>query len=73
MNFKYLGSWIPYNLNDSFDVSSRIESPSEAMGVLILVLNASEVDTKSNFLSTWLFLSTYFFEDVNHGQSQNTY
>ena len=32
--FKYLGLWISYNLNGSFDVSSRIKKANQAMGAL---------------------------------------
>ena len=33
-NFRYLGSWISYNLNDICDIDSRIKKYNQLMGAL---------------------------------------
>ena len=36
--FKYLGSWISYDLDDTYDINSRIKRVHQAMGALNFVL-----------------------------------
>ena len=49
-NFKYLGSWISYDLHDTFDVESRISKANQAMGALKFFWDSDEVDIRSKYL-----------------------
>ena len=49
-NFKYLGSWISYDLTDSYVILSRIKKSNQAMGTLKFFWQAKEVDVKSKYL-----------------------
>ena len=49
-NFKYLGSWISYDLHDTFDVESRISKANQAIGNLKFFWNSNEVDIRSKYL-----------------------
>ncbi|EJK60033.1 hypothetical protein THAOC_19683 [Thalassiosira oceanica] len=45
MHFKYLGSFISYNLRDDFDIDLRIKKAGQAMGALKHFFNNKHVDT----------------------------
>ncbi|EJK51436.1 hypothetical protein THAOC_29389, partial [Thalassiosira oceanica] len=47
MHFKYLGSFISYNLRDDFDIDLRIKRAGQAMGALKHFFNNEHVDTYS--------------------------
>ena len=49
-HFKYLGSYISYNLRDDHDVDSRIAAASASMGGLSSFWEDSSVDLKSKYL-----------------------
>ena len=49
-HFKYLGSYISYNLRDDFDVESRISSASASMGALKNFWDNPHVDLYSKYL-----------------------
>ena len=49
-HFKYLGSYISYNLRDDFDIESRIASASASMGALSNFWDNSHVDLYSKYL-----------------------
>ena len=49
-NFKYLGSWISYDLHDTFDVESRITKANQAIGALKFFWDSDEVDIRSKYL-----------------------
>ena len=49
-NFKYLDSWISYDLYDSYDIFSRIKKFRKAMGVLKFFWNSMEVDIECKYL-----------------------
>ncbi|EJK66192.1 hypothetical protein THAOC_12902, partial [Thalassiosira oceanica] len=50
MHFKYLGSFISYNLRDDFDIDTRIKKASMAMGALKHFFNNEHVDTYTKHL-----------------------
>ena len=49
-HFKYLGSWISYDLNDLFDLEKRIMKANQSMGALNCFWNAKEVDIHAKYL-----------------------
>ena len=49
-HFKYLGTFISYNLRDDYDIDKRIAAASKAMGALKLLFNKKEVSTYSKYL-----------------------
>ena len=49
-HFKYLVSYIYYNLRDDHDVDSRIAAASASMGSLSSYLSDKSVDLKSKYL-----------------------
>ena len=49
-NFKYLGSWISYDLTDSYDILSKIKKSNQVIGALKFFWQANEVDVKSKYL-----------------------
>ena len=49
-HFKYLGTFISYNLRDDYDIDKRIAAASKAMGALELFFNKKEVSTYSKYL-----------------------
>ena len=49
-HFKYLGTFISYNLRDDYDIDKRIAAASKAMGALKLFFNKKEVSTYSKYL-----------------------
>ena len=49
-HFKYLGSYISYNLRNDHDVDSRIAAASASMGGLSSYWNDKSVDIKSKYL-----------------------
>ena len=49
-HFKYLGTFISYNLRDDYDIDRRIAAASKAMGALKLFFNKKEVSTYSKYL-----------------------
>ena len=49
-HFKYLGSYISYNLRDNFDVESRLASASQSMGALKNVWDNTHMDLFSKYL-----------------------
>ena len=50
MHFKYLGSFISYNLRDDFDIDTRIKKAGMAMGALRHFFNNKHVDTYTKHL-----------------------
>ena len=50
MHFKYLGSFISYNLRDDFDIDLRIKRAGQAMGALKHFFNNEHVDTYTKHL-----------------------
>ena len=50
MHFKYLGSFISYNLRDDFDIDTRIKKAGMAMGALKHFFNNKHVDTYTKHL-----------------------
>ena len=48
--FKYLGSWLHFNLRDDFDVEARIKAASKGMGALRKFWKIPEVDLRSKYL-----------------------
>ena len=50
MHFKYLGSFISYNLRDDFDIDTRIKKAGAAMGALKHFFNNKHVDTYTKHL-----------------------
>ncbi|EJK50713.1 hypothetical protein THAOC_30243, partial [Thalassiosira oceanica] len=50
MHFKYLGSFISYNLRDDFDIDLRIKKAGMAMGALKHFFNNEHVDTYTKHL-----------------------
>ena len=50
MHFKYLGSFISYNLRDDFDIDTRIKKAGAAMGALRHFFNNKHVDTYTKHL-----------------------
>ncbi|EJK69164.1 hypothetical protein THAOC_09610, partial [Thalassiosira oceanica] len=50
MHFKYLGSFISYNLRDDFDIDLRIKKADMAMGALKHFFNNEHVDTYTKHL-----------------------
>ena len=49
-HFKYLGSYVSYNLRDDFDVEARITAASQSMGALKKVWDNPHLDTYSKYL-----------------------
>ena len=49
-HFKYLGSWISYDLNDLFDLEKRIMKAYQSMGALNCFWNTKEVDIHAKYL-----------------------
>ena len=49
-NLKYLGSYIPYNLRDNFDIVARIMSSTKVRGALKIFWGNPHVDTYSKYL-----------------------
>ena len=49
-HFKYLGSYISYNLRDDHNVDSRIAAASASMGSLSSYWSDKSVDLKSKYL-----------------------
>ena len=49
-HFKYLGSYISYNLRDDFDVDARIASATQSMGALKNVWDNPHMDLYSKYL-----------------------
>ncbi len=49
-HFKYLGSWISYNLCDDFDVNKRLTSATQSMGALKTVWNCPHLNIFSKYL-----------------------
>ena len=49
-HFKYLGSWISYNLQDDYDINMRIASASKSMGALKLFFHRAEVSLQAKYL-----------------------
>ena len=49
-HFKYLGSWMSYNLRDDYDINMRIESASKSFAVLRSFFNRPEVSIHSKYL-----------------------
>ena len=49
-HFKYLGSYISYNLRDDHDVDSRIAAASASIGSLSSYWSNKSVDLKSKYL-----------------------
>jgi hypothetical protein len=49
-HFKYLGSYISYNLRDDFDIETRIAAARKSVGALSSFWNNPHVDTYSKFL-----------------------
>ena len=47
VRFKYLGSFISYNLRDDFDIDLRIKKAGQAMGALKHFFNNEHIDTYS--------------------------
>ena len=45
-NFKYLGSWISYDLNDSYNILAIIKKANQAIGPLKLFWQAKEINMK---------------------------
>ena len=54
-HFKYLGSYISYNLRDDHDVESRMAAASASTGSLSSYWNNTSVDIKSKYL---IFMAT---------------
>ncbi|EJK66387.1 hypothetical protein THAOC_12701 [Thalassiosira oceanica] len=50
MHFKYLGSFISYNLRDDFDIDLRIKKAGQAMGALKHFFSNEHVDTYTKHL-----------------------
>ena len=50
LNFKYLGSWISYDLDDTYDINSRIKRANQAMGALKFFWLSEKVDILSKYL-----------------------
>ena len=50
MHFKYLGSFISYNLLDDFDINTRIDKANQSMGALKHFFNNPHVNKKSKYL-----------------------
>ena len=48
--FKYLGSWISFDLSDEFDIEERIKSANKAMGALRFYWESQKVDLHSKYL-----------------------
>ena len=48
--FKYLGSWISFDLSDEFDIEERIKSANKAMGALRFYWKSKQVDLHSKYL-----------------------
>ena len=49
-HFKYLGSYISYNLRDDYDIESRIAAASQSMGALKNVWNNPHMEIYSKYL-----------------------
>ena len=49
-HFKYLGSYISYNLRDDYDIQNRVLNASKAMGALKNFWDNPHVDLYSKFL-----------------------
>ena len=49
-NFKYLGSYISYNLKDDYDIHKRIAAASSAMGALTNFWENKSIDLHSKYL-----------------------
>ena len=49
-HFKYLGSWISYNLRDDHDVDMRIAAASKSMGALNHFFGRNEINIYSKYL-----------------------
>ena len=49
-HFKYLGSWLSYNLCDDHDIDKRIASASKAMGALKSFFGLKQVNLYSKYL-----------------------
>lgn len=47
--FKYLGSWIEYNLCDEYDILQRIKKANQAMGTLNFFWNTDLVDLHDKY------------------------
>ena len=47
--FKYLGSWISYNLCDEYDILQRIKKANQAMGTLNFFWNTDLVDLHDKY------------------------
>ncbi|EJK66850.1 hypothetical protein THAOC_12184 [Thalassiosira oceanica] len=50
MHFKYLGSFISYNIREDFDIDLCIKKAGQAMGALKLFFNNKHVDTYTKLL-----------------------
>lgn len=50
-HFKYLGSFISYNLRDDFDVETRITAATQSMGALKKYFDNPHVNTFSKYLT----------------------
>ena len=48
--FKYLGSWISYNLRNDYDIEKRIAAASKSMDALKDFFSRKEVSTQSKYL-----------------------
>ena len=48
--FKYLGSWISFDLSNEFDIEERIKNANKAMGAIRLYWKSQKVDLHSKYL-----------------------
>ena len=48
--FKYLGSWISFDLSDEFDIEERIKSANKSMEVLRFYWQSQKFDLHSKYL-----------------------
>lgn len=50
MVFKYLGSLLSYDLDDTYDISARIKKTNQAMGALRFFWISENVDLHAKYL-----------------------
>ncbi len=49
-HFKYLRSWISYNLRDDYDIEKRIMAANKSFGALSNFFSLQEINTRSKYL-----------------------